>query len=135
MIGPQFRRRCLGQNRFGDPVDSRLGIAIAAHPVDEELGDVLDDGETTGRVAVQSGVAGGQLALVPGGEDDPSPGVGHRHQQHTPDPGLEVLIGQSDRWGRQDRRQHVGQRLMGRFDGDGQQLDTEVLGQKAGITQ
>ena len=59
------------------------------------LGTSLIGRVAAGRVAVQGRVAGGQLALVAGGQDQVAVLVGQRHQDHAADPGLQVLRGQA----------------------------------------
>jgi hypothetical protein len=62
------------------------------------------------------------------------PGVGHGHEQHAPDPRLEVLVGQTP-VGAQDIGASIPARhTVGFLDGDGQQIDAEVLGQVGRIT-
>ena len=65
-----------------------------AQPVDGRLVDVLDDGEATGRVAVERGVADGHLALVACRQHQPAELVGQRHEQHPADAALQVLLGE-----------------------------------------
>ena len=74
-------------------ISAALRVAPLGQPVDQGLGHVLDDGKTTGHVAVEGAVAGGHLALVAGGQHDVAGLVGQRHQQRAADAGLQVLFG------------------------------------------
>jgi hypothetical protein len=57
------------------------------------LGQVLDDGKTTGHVAIQRAIAGGHFALVARGQHNAAKFVGQRHQQRAADAGLDVFFG------------------------------------------
>ena len=133
LIGPQLRGRGLGEHRLGDELLPGSGIAVAAQPVDEGLGNVLDHGEAARRVAVQRGVPGGELALVAGRQHDPAPGVGHRHEDHATDAGLQVLVGEAGGVITQRGGQDRGEGDVHRLDGDATKVDAEVLCQCGGV--
>src|SRR5438552_933620 len=96
-----MRRRLYRRAWRSDPplpaVRDRRGVALPVAPprelVDERLRYVLDRGEAAGHVAVQRGVADGELALVAGREHERAELVGHRHEQVAADARLEVLLG------------------------------------------
>ena len=63
------------------------GVAPPGQLPDQRLEHVLDRREAAGRVAVEGRVAGGQLALVAGGQDQVAVLVGQRHQRACRGPG------------------------------------------------
>ena len=99
LSGGEFRARRLGDRVLRDgrrlAALHRLRVAPPGQLPDQRLGHVLDGPEAACGVTVEGGVPGGDLALVPGGQDEMSRGVAQPHQDHAPDPGLEVLRGQA----------------------------------------
>ncbi len=133
LVGTQLGRGRLHQHRLGDDGAARHAISVPAQPVHERLGHVLDHGEAACRVAVERRVAGGELALVAGGEHDPPRGVGHGHEDHAADARLEVLVGEALGLGAEHGGQEPGEGTVRLLDGDGVQVDAEGLGQRGGV--
>src|SRR5690606_39352861 len=92
----QLRRRRLLDGMAQDRrVTVRLAVAGVAPDGErshERLGYVLEDGKAACHVAVQRRVPGRELALVARREKQPAELVGERHEQHTADAGLQVLL-------------------------------------------
>ena len=72
-----------------------LLVAPAGQLPDERLGHVLDGRVAADGVAVDRGVADGELALVAGGQDEVALRVGQRHQRRAAHAGLQVLLRQA----------------------------------------
>ena len=135
LVRPELGGRRLAEHRSGDQIIPGPGVARLAQPVDEGLGHVLDHRESARRVSVERRVARGELALVACREDDPPEGVGQRHQDDSPDPGLDVLGGETGEGPAQAGLQHLEQRGMSRLDRNRAQLDAEMVGQRGGVRQ
>ena len=134
LSGAQLGGRGLGQDGLRDHVGAGPLVAQAAQVVHEELGHVLDDGEAARGVAVEGGVADGQLALVAGGEHEPAPElVRERHQERAADAGLQVLLGEVLGQSLEARPQHLDEGEEGRFDGDRAQLDAGGVAEGVGV--
>ena len=84
----------VGRDRWHQARCLRLGIAPAGQIPDQCLGHVLDRRESADRIAVDRGVADGDLALVSGGEHQVPLGIRQRHEGRAAHAGLEVLGGQ-----------------------------------------
>src|SRR5918994_2358721 len=133
LVLAQLGARFLGQDGVGDDLAVLFLVEVPGDPVDEGLGHVSYHREAAGGVAVERRVAYAHLALVTGGEHDPTELVGERHQDVTPDAALQVLL-----------RNVLGQALEGLFhhlpvgveggaDGDGLDVYAEVLGKRDGV--
>ncbi len=133
LVGAQLGRRRLGEDVLGDELAAGAVVAVAAEPVDQQLGHVLDHREAAGGVAVEGAVADGALALVAGGEHEPAELVRQRHQGHAPDARLEVLLGEVRLTTVEAGRQHLAERGERRLDGDDPPVDAEVVGQALGV--
>ena len=99
LAGAQLGAGRLGDAAVGDGWNLTslhgLGVAPAREFPDEGLGHVLDRREATNGIAVDGGVADGNLALVAGGEHQVPLGIGHCHQGRAAHPCLQVLLGQA----------------------------------------
>ena len=130
LVGTELGARRLLEHDFGDERAAGALVAIARERVHEHLRHVLDHRERAGHVgAVQRGVAGCHLALVPRGEHEATELVAQRHEHRAADARLEVLPGQPgivpERLG-----QHVEERGVRGLDRDRHRPDAEVGGER-----
>ena len=128
LAGPQLRRGRLvdGRGRDADPVP----VAVTCQRVDLALEHILEWCEPARHVAVEGRISHGVLRLVPGGQHDRSAFVRQRHQEQTPQPRLEVLVGDataphSIEPGHDESLERRGGRCEGRPDGQGLASDPE----------
>ena len=123
LIGPQLCRRRLVDGRLRD--DRAVVVDAAGKRVHLRLPQVADRRQRAGHVAVQGGVAGGQLALVAGGQGQRAGLVRERHHQRAADARLEVLLRRVGRAAGEDRPQRVQVRRERRLDRQRVELDPE----------
>ena len=95
LVGSQLGRRRLFEHVGGNDVATGAFVAPTGEREHERLGNVADHREPTGRVAVQRGVADGDLALVAAGQHRRPPElVRQGHHQHAADAALQVFLRQ-----------------------------------------
>ena len=92
--GLQLRGRRLREGPLRDGFPPERAVGGAGDPVDQRLRQVADHRQPTRHVAVEGAVPDGELALVPGGEEQRAGLVGDRHEDLAADAGLDVLLGE-----------------------------------------
>ena len=91
MVGAQFGGGGFGDGRLGD--EFPFAVYEFGEFIDYGFGDVGDDGEAAGHVAVEGAVANGDFGFVAGAEDQGAEFIGERHQEIAADAGLDVFFG------------------------------------------
>ena len=131
LVGPQFGgRRALNGGRRNDDA---LLVAPAAEIEYQRFRNVFDDGEAAGHIAVERAVAGGELALVAGGEHQPAELVRERHNQCAADARLEIFFGQIRLGVMPDFGQRAGEFFIHRENRNRVELDAEIGGDQSGV--
>ena len=97
--------RRLGHHTVRDRRPER--VAIAAQVIDRRLGDVLEHRVASRDVSIQGAVAGRQLGLVAGAENDVAELVGQRVEDGRADPRLQILLGDPGFGAAKDRREDL----------------------------
>ena len=113
--------------RARDHVSPGPIVEVGAQRVHECLGDILDHRETAGHVAVERGVAGCHLTLVPGREHHPPELVRDGHEHVAADARLYVLLGQARPRTFEHRCEHRLESCVRGLDRHGERFDPEAL--------
>src|SRR5579859_6543179 len=113
----------------GGFLDSRAGnqfplaIYVFGELVDHELGNIGNDGEAAGHVAVQRAVAHGDFGFVAGAEDHGTEFVGKSHQVVAADAGLDIFLGRVHRAIAEAGFEGLDVGIEYRGDGDSEEFD------------
>ena len=81
LVGPELGARRPLDDRHRDELPAGPLVQMPGEPEDVRLVDVLDQRESAGQVAVESGVADRELRLVAGRDHEPAELVRERHQE------------------------------------------------------
>ncbi len=131
LVGTQLSGGRFLQSRAGDQFP--FAINVAREVVNHELRNIRNDGETTGHVAVERAVADGIFRFVAGAENHGTEFVRKGHEVIATNACLDILLGCVGGAPGKNGSESLFVGVKDGGDGDGEELDAEIVGKVLGI--